>query len=391
MTESADRPLPDAFLRALDGLEAAYLRETDPRGQSGFAGGPERWRAEREPILAAVDGDGDLLDVGCANGHLLECLVAWAAERGRRLVPYGLDRGAGLVALARARNPAWADRLFTGDAWTWDPPRRFRYVYVLHDCVPASHLGPLVERLLTRAVAPGGRLVVGAYGSRSAGVAPLDVAGALTALGFAVEGCAEGGEPVMCRVAWIAGAGAPRRRGGTMAVEIRPANAADADAIGAVHARTWRASYRGIVAAEHVAGISEAEMAAGWRERLAAPPDARPTVLVATDGGAVVGFASGGPTREPALPFDAEVYALYVDPHAQRAGTGRRLLAALAGALRAEGFAAVHVRVLAANRPARVFYERLGGRYWGDAPREIGGRTYEEARYAWPAIAALAE
>ncbi len=69
--------LPRDFVRRIESLEEAYLRSDDPIRQSGFGGGAERWRAERGPILEAVEGDGDLLDIGCANGYLLECLVAW--------------------------------------------------------------------------------------------------------------------------------------------------------------------------------------------------------------------------------------------------------------------------------------------------------------------------
>ena len=65
-------------MRRQRALEDAYLRSDDPIRQSGFGGGAERWRAERSPILEAVDGDGDLLDIGCANGYLAECLVEWA-------------------------------------------------------------------------------------------------------------------------------------------------------------------------------------------------------------------------------------------------------------------------------------------------------------------------
>jgi hypothetical protein len=67
--------LPVAFLDRLRALEGAYLRETDPVRQSGFGGGHERWHMERTLVLDAVPDDGDFLDVGCANGYLLECLV----------------------------------------------------------------------------------------------------------------------------------------------------------------------------------------------------------------------------------------------------------------------------------------------------------------------------
>jgi hypothetical protein len=195
--------LPPEFLAWVRELEAAYCAHSDPMRQSGFSGGAARWRDEREPILHAVDADGDLLDVGCANGHLLECLVAWGAERGRRLTPHGLDIGARLVRLARERLPHYAANFHVGNAWDWRPARRYRYVYSLWDCVPKAYLAEYCRRLLGRVAEPGGNLIVGAYGSRSRGVAPADVGGLLEGFGMRVAGTAVGGEPPVSRFAWV--------------------------------------------------------------------------------------------------------------------------------------------------------------------------------------------
>jgi SAM-dependent methyltransferase len=202
-SESAGESLPEWFLKHLRDLEDAYLAHDDPIKQSGFHGGPERWRAEREPILDAVEGDGDFLDVGCANGYLLECLVQWARERGRRLTPYGVDIGSRLIDLASKRSPQFASHLYVADAWNWRPPRRFRYVYTLIDNVPESVVQPYVRRLLDRVVEPGGRLIVGHYGSRSRGTPPLPVADLLASFGLAVMGSSSGGEPPVTRFAWV--------------------------------------------------------------------------------------------------------------------------------------------------------------------------------------------
>ena len=200
--ETADE-LPRAFRERCDALARSYLAHPDdPRRQSGFGGGAARWRAEREPILEAVDGHGSVLDVGCANGYLLECLVAWGRERGLALEPFGVDRSAELVALARRRLPAWRDRFFVADAWSFRPPRRFDLVYTLFDCVPPTHLAAYLGRLARRCVATGGRLAVGAYGSRSRGIAPIDPAGALSDAGLRVVGAGAGGEGPLVRVAW---------------------------------------------------------------------------------------------------------------------------------------------------------------------------------------------
>ena len=184
-------------------LEPAYLQSDDPIVQSGFHGGPERWRREREPILAAVEADGDIVDVGCANGYLLECLVQWAAERGLRLTPHGVDIGPRLIEEAKARLPEFAANFWVANGWDWRPDRRFRYVYAPYDCVPVTHVGEYAQRLLERAVAPGGRLVVGAYGSRSRNESPLDIASVLRSRGLVVAGQSAGGEPSLTRFAWV--------------------------------------------------------------------------------------------------------------------------------------------------------------------------------------------
>lgn len=198
-----DRKLPSSFLQQLKELEESYLAEGDPIRQSGFGGGPVRWRSEREPILEAIEMDGDLLDVGCANGFLLECLVEWASERGTALTPHGLDQGAELIELAKQRLPAHKSNFHVGNAWDWESPRQFQYVYTMHDCVPIEFLEEYIQRLLSRIVSTKGRLIIGAYGSRSQGTPPFDVEHFLKSRGFSVAGTAGDGKPPITSFAWV--------------------------------------------------------------------------------------------------------------------------------------------------------------------------------------------
>jgi len=195
---------PPDFAAHIRGLEAAYLRETDPIRQSGFSGGSDRWRNEREPILSAVKRDGDFLDLGCANGFLLECLVAWAAAREIALIPHGVDIGPSLIALAKIRLLRFAQNFHIANAFAWNPPQRYRYVYTLVDCVPSDQFQAYVHGVLARCVAPGGRLIVGAYGSRSRNSPPVEVRGLLEGSGLTVAGEASGGSPVLAQFAWVA-------------------------------------------------------------------------------------------------------------------------------------------------------------------------------------------
>jgi len=189
-------------------LEIAYLSSNDPRAQSGFRGDAARWEAARRPIAAAIHRNGTFLDIGCANGLLMETITEWAAEDGYRIEPYGLDIAPRIVELARTRLPQWADRIFVGDAMTWQPPQRFDFVRTELIYAAEGREREYVERLFADLVAPGGRLIVCSYGSshRTAPrVEPID--DWLRDWGFHVGGTSEGADPengiIITRVAWV--------------------------------------------------------------------------------------------------------------------------------------------------------------------------------------------
>jgi SAM-dependent methyltransferase len=159
----------ERWFRGMAGLfEAAYLEGDNPRAQSGFGGDETRWEAGRRPITEAIDRAGTFLDVGCASGHLMESVARWSPHR---IEPYGLELVPALAELARRRLPQWAERIFVGNALTWEPPRRFDFVRTELVYVPELRQRDLLARLITDVVAPGGRLIVCGYGSPRSGVA----------------------------------------------------------------------------------------------------------------------------------------------------------------------------------------------------------------------------
>jgi SAM-dependent methyltransferase len=165
-------------------FEAAYLAGDNPRAQSGFGGDEARWEAGRRPIADAIDRDGSFLDIGCASGYLLESLVDWTPHH---IEPYGLDLAPALVELARRRLPQWTDRIFLGNALTWEPPLRFDFVRTELVYVPDDWRRAFVERLLSHVVAPGGRLILCGYGSPRSGVVPDPVCATVRAWEFDPE------------------------------------------------------------------------------------------------------------------------------------------------------------------------------------------------------------
>jgi SAM-dependent methyltransferase len=153
------------FDRAQQLCEARYLAGTNPRQESGFGRDACDWDRFRRPVSAPIDRDGSYLDIGCANGLLMESVAAWAGEDGHRIEPYGLEISEKLAELARRRLPRWQDRVVVGNALFWEPSTRFDFVRTELVYVPPSRRREYAERLMERFVAPGGLLLICSYGS----------------------------------------------------------------------------------------------------------------------------------------------------------------------------------------------------------------------------------
>jgi SAM-dependent methyltransferase len=132
----------------------AYLAAGTAEGGSGSSRDAAGWEYARSLLADAVEPGQTFLDVGCANGHLMESMAAWAGVE-----PYGLELSPELAALARRRLPRWADRIWVGNALGWIPPRRFDVVRTGLDYVPRPRRRELVERLLGSCE----RLVIGVH------------------------------------------------------------------------------------------------------------------------------------------------------------------------------------------------------------------------------------
>lgn len=197
----------DWYASGVSLMEAAYLRGDTAQAGSGFGGTAQDWRGNREMILDGVDRDGTFLDVGCANGLLMESVHHWAGERGLWVEPYGVDLAAGLVAAARERLPQWADRIEVGNAVDHVPAdgRRFTFVHVLLELAPPAQRPAMVRHALEVLVEPGGRLLVSKY-APAGGTDLADAADDVRALGFAVAGVAYGGTGGRAAsTAWVEG------------------------------------------------------------------------------------------------------------------------------------------------------------------------------------------
>jgi RimJ/RimL family protein N-acetyltransferase len=161
-------------------------------------------------------------------------------------------------------------------------------------------------------------------------------------------------------------------------VIVREATAADADAIGDVHAATWRAAYAGVLPEE---AFDPAARRAVWRSYFESPWPGT-VVFVAEDDSEVIGFANLGRCRDEEA---GELFAIYVDPRRWDTGAGRALIRRGEGYLRETGYAEAVLWVLEGNERAERFY-RLAG--WtqdgGRKQEEFQGAVLTEVRYRKP-------
>ncbi len=134
-------PIEDSeawYSRKRETLEKAYLKGESPWEQSGFKGTYERWEILRQPVAEAVSRSGSFLDIGCANGFLLQCLLKWLAPKQVLIEPFGLDMSSALIELAKQRFPKRTQNFWLGNCCSWKPLRPFDYVrveleYVRHE------------------------------------------------------------------------------------------------------------------------------------------------------------------------------------------------------------------------------------------------------------------
>lgn len=164
-------------------------------------------------------------------------------------------------------------------------------------------------------------------------------------------------------------------------VSVRPARPADAAAIAEVQLETWRAGYAEILPAEALAGLSDADAEARWREAIVSPPTPVHAVLVALHAGRLVGFAAAGPgLDEDASDERAEIYELLVGPGFQQAGHGSRLLSASVDHLEVHSYRQLVTWRFPDDEPALRFFRSAG---WADdgSRRTLDmGRPVEQIR-----------
>ena len=142
-------------------------------------------------------------------------------------------------------------------------------------------------------------------------------------------------------------------------VTFRTAGPADAPAVAALHANSWRRHYRGAYADAFLDVAADDYLAALWTQRLTAPTAPACTVLAEQDG-ELVGLAHTIFDDDPT--WGALLDNLHVRSALKRQGIGTSLLARTADALRRRSpSSGLYLWVLEQNTAAQAFYSARGG------------------------------
>ena len=160
------------------------------------------------------------------------------------------------------------------------------------------------------------------------------------------------------------------------------ATISDAAVIAGIHVASWRAAFRGLVPDTFLDAMSMEDRAARWRHNL---QDSACSILLASEGEQVLGFASFGRCRDKdAPPDEGEIWTMYVDPSAWRRAVGATLMRAALNRLAERGLRPVRVWVMAKNTRAIAFYQAHGFEAAVPGSRffQLGGRQIEEISLA---------
>lgn len=168
----------------------------------------------------------------------------------------------------------------------------------------------------------------------------------------------------------------------TIDIGIRMARATDADSIADIFVDSWQETYAGILPTTALSRMSRSDQKHQWT-RTIHQSSLRSPVFVAADADAnIYGFASAGPSRDLILPYDAEIYTLYIAPGFTGQGLGTALVQSVFRLFSKSSYRSVIIWALAEN-PSRFFYEAIGGKPVAERQHPVWGEAYREIAYGW--------
>lgn len=162
-------------------------------------------------------------------------------------------------------------------------------------------------------------------------------------------------------------------------ITIRNARSVDAPDIADVHDAAWRDAYRGIIPGRELERMIARRGPKWWESAIRR--GSRIVVLEFDE--TIEGYASYGRNRVPTLPYQGEIYELYLAPEFQGLGFGSRLFKTAREDLAEHGYASILVWALADNERALHFYRGLGGKIVREAQEKFAGELRNRVAFGF--------
>lgn len=166
-----------------------------------------------------------------------------------------------------------------------------------------------------------------------------------------------------------------------VSIDIHRARQNEAPDVADVHLASWRAAYRGIIPHTQLERMIARRGEAWWQKAIRRGTH----VMVINFNGMIVGYATLGINRARILPYDGEIYELYLLPEYQGVGLGKKLFRNAQRILADYGLKSNVLWVLKDNVAACRFYDALGGKIVSQAHEVFGDQNLSKLAYAWDA------
>ncbi len=165
----------------------------------------------------------------------------------------------------------------------------------------------------------------------------------------------------------------------TLSIDVRRADPQDARAISDVHRQSWVQAYAGLIPHKPLIQMLERRGEKWWCKATDGPA----TLLVIDVAGEIAGYATVGLNRARSLPYDGEVYEIYLRPEFQGIGLGRRLFGESRKLLTSLGCRGLVVWCLEDSEHAVRFFRRHGGADAVEGVEDFGGSQLKKVGFVW--------
>ncbi|BCH57935.1 N-acetyltransferase [Agrobacterium vitis] len=165
----------------------------------------------------------------------------------------------------------------------------------------------------------------------------------------------------------------------TLSIDVRPAAPDDGRALSEAHREAWQSTYSGLIPHQALIRMMERRGETWWRKAT----NGLATVLVVDIGGVIAGYATLGLNRARGLPYDGEIYEIYMRPEYQGVGLGFTLFTECRRLLKSLGCRGLVVWCLEDCAGAVNFFRSNGGTDSVEGMEDFDAVSLKKLGFVW--------